>query len=101
MCSMGKVTRDVYKCDECGHEWLPEGGEMPKQCPSRKCRSRKWNEGDKGESASAMPVRVRERAIAGVSAPVVRVPVCPWCESSSDVVDWGDAHRCRKCARNF
>ena len=33
----------VLQCDVCGHRWLPEGDNLPKQCPSRKCRSAKWN----------------------------------------------------------
>lgn len=39
------IKRQVYKCAVCQHEWIPEGEEKPEQCPSRKCRSRKW-EGD-------------------------------------------------------
>ena len=35
----------VMVCDECGHRWLPEqNGAIPTQCPSRKCRSRRWND---------------------------------------------------------
>ena len=33
----------VLQCDVCSHRWLPEGDALPKQCPSRKCRSAKWN----------------------------------------------------------
>jgi len=43
---MAKVPITVmgYKCDRCGHEWLPRGGEEdkePKVCP--KCKSAWWN----------------------------------------------------------
>lgn len=34
----------VLICDACGKRWLPEGSKMPVQCPSRDCRSRRWNE---------------------------------------------------------
>jgi hypothetical protein len=32
-----------YRCDRCGHEWLPKGSERkePKVCP--KCKSPYWN----------------------------------------------------------
>lgn len=48
------VTRKVAVCDECGHEWLPKG-EAPKQCPSRKCRSRRWNSGEANRGGRAIP----------------------------------------------
>jgi hypothetical protein len=35
---------NVCICDKCGHKWIAENRELPKQCPSRKCRSRQWNE---------------------------------------------------------
>lgn len=40
---MGKVQRWVFKCDACGHEWIPDGERKPERCPDRKCRSRKWD----------------------------------------------------------
>lgn len=36
--------RRVAHCDECEHEWIPEG-EYPKRCPSRECRAVNWNQG--------------------------------------------------------
>lgn len=40
---MGHERVWVWVCDECGHKWLDEGV-VPKQCPARGCRSRKWDE---------------------------------------------------------
>lgn len=40
---MGVDTTVVLSCEMCGHRWLREGDGMPKQCPSRKCRSSKWD----------------------------------------------------------
>ena len=40
---MSRVTVDAWQCDECGHRWLPEGKQKPLRCPSRKCRSVKWD----------------------------------------------------------
>lgn len=51
----GKRIR-ILECalPSCGHVWLQEGKrvdqehvtfeKLPQQCPSRKCRSRKWNQ---------------------------------------------------------
>ena len=46
-----KVRRWAWKCAVCGFEWLvkfPHPGKrhheiVPKQCPSKACRSRQWN----------------------------------------------------------
>lgn len=42
---MGRVPITVmgYRCERCGHEWIPrgEGSEEPRVCP--KCRSPWWN----------------------------------------------------------
>lgn len=37
------ITLMGFKCERCGHEWVPRGGteEEPKVCP--KCRSPWWN----------------------------------------------------------
>jgi hypothetical protein len=42
---MSTVEREVWRCDECGFEWLKTEGIVPVQCPSRKCRKRSWNKG--------------------------------------------------------
>jgi len=38
---LGEVTRKVWKCDRCGHEWLSRDGEKPLRCAS--CKSVYWN----------------------------------------------------------
>lgn len=37
------ITVMGYRCERCGHEWIPRGGseEEPRVCP--KCRSPWWN----------------------------------------------------------
>jgi predicted Zn-ribbon and HTH transcriptional regulator len=35
------ITVMGYKCERCGHEWIPRGEEIPRVCP--KCRSAWWN----------------------------------------------------------
>ena len=40
MASVYIVTRPVWECGECKWQWIPRGREIPKQCPSRKCRKR-------------------------------------------------------------
>jgi predicted Zn-ribbon and HTH transcriptional regulator len=42
-----KKTVTAYKCDKCGHEWVPRYGKAPKVCP--KCKRETWNEGEKSE----------------------------------------------------
>src|SRR6266436_8387486 len=37
---MPTVKVDVWKCGECGHEWL--GEEKPKRCA--RCKSRRWDD---------------------------------------------------------
>ena len=38
---VAKVQLWGYRCERCGHEWLPRKGEEPKVCP--KCKSPYWN----------------------------------------------------------
>lgn len=33
----------MLHCDVCGFEWIKKQGKIPEQCPSSRCRSRKWN----------------------------------------------------------
>ncbi len=40
---MAVTTVQAWECDLCGYVWLKVAGRDPKQCPSRKCRSRSWN----------------------------------------------------------
>ena len=39
--SVGVITRKVWKCDRCDHEWLSRDGEKPLRCAS--CKSPYWN----------------------------------------------------------
>ena len=45
MAPMAKVKMTVwgYRCERCGHEWLPrqQDGPEPRVCP--KCKSPYWN----------------------------------------------------------
>lgn len=38
---MGEITLKGFKCERCGHEWVPREEEQPKVCP--KCKSPYWN----------------------------------------------------------
>jgi len=35
------ITLLGFRCQRCGHEWVPRTGEQPKVCPS--CKSPYWN----------------------------------------------------------
>lgn len=36
-----KIQVDGFKCERCGHEWIPRTKEQPIICP--KCKSPYWN----------------------------------------------------------
>ena len=47
---MAKVLLEGFKCERCGHEWVPrEKGVEPKVCPSLTCKSPYWNKPRKTE----------------------------------------------------
>lgn len=50
------ITVMGYRCDRCGHEWIPRGDseEEPRTCP--KCRSPYWNKPRK----NAIPMTYEE-----------------------------------------
>lgn len=49
-----KITLQGYKCERCGHEWIPKGKETPKVCP--KCKSPYWNVPRKNKTERAVKV---------------------------------------------
>jgi len=55
------ITIMGYRCERCGHEWIPRGNPEvePRVCP--KCRSPWWNKAKK----SMMPYEEFKRKIAG------------------------------------
>ena len=38
---MGEITLKGYKCERCGHKWIPREKEKPRVCP--KCKSPYWD----------------------------------------------------------
>ena len=38
---MAKIKMDGYRCEACGHEWVPRSTERPALCP--KCKSLRWD----------------------------------------------------------
>ena len=53
---MSRVMREMWHCDLCGWEWMPDSSAKPARCPSRACRSRKWDRLKRGgEMADATP----------------------------------------------
>lgn len=39
---MARIKADAYKCERCGHVWLPRNVDKePRVCP--KCKSPYWN----------------------------------------------------------
>jgi predicted Zn-ribbon and HTH transcriptional regulator len=39
--SMAEITLKGYKCERCGHVWVPREHERPRVCP--KCKSAYWD----------------------------------------------------------
>ena len=61
---MAKVPITVmgYRCDRCGHEWLPRGDvKDPKVCP--KCHSPWWDTPKKGAATTYEDFRDRIRQV--------------------------------------
>lgn len=85
------ITYDVkvFKCDVCGHRWLPEGNIIPPQCPSRRCRSRRWNYLAE-PAASAVAIHPHAAPVQPASAPIT-VPSLP---SASSIRPLGRVPRC-------
>ncbi len=49
---MGEVTVTAFKCERCGHVWLPKTERRPTICP--KCKSPYW------DKPRIRPVREKE-----------------------------------------
>ena len=37
------IVVSMYRCERCGHEWVPRRDRPPKVCPNLKCKSPYWN----------------------------------------------------------
>lgn len=65
---MATVTTQAYQCDVCGYKWLPRTDGLPECCPSRDCRSRRWNSGVSENREYKVP-RKSDR-VAGDGSPI-------------------------------
>ena len=101
---MSFVSRGVWKCDECGHEWLPGKDWKPDRCPSRKCRSTKWDKDGGGTEVMVKPVEpVRSKVELPVSVVVPKKTAvgggCRKC--GKKLLEWGsEMMRCVECGIN-
>ena len=67
---MGSAFVDCWKCDVCGWRWI-KGEIWPSHCPSKKCRSRKWNSLSAGASDAVVATRLE------VPAPIPTQTIAP------------------------
>lgn len=42
------IKKKGFKCERCGHEWIPRNEEMPIICP--RCKSPYWNKSRKNHN---------------------------------------------------
>lgn len=40
--AIGYKVQTAFKCQRCGHEWIPRYDRVPKQCAHPNCRSQAW-----------------------------------------------------------
>ena len=83
---MSIVAREAWKCDVCGFEWLRSDGIVPVQCPSKKCRTRKWNLLWSGEKAN-----IAKSGIVGKETVVESV------DGHLEAKKEGSSEQCEKC----
>ena len=62
---MSRVLREMWHCDVCGWEWMPDAERVPVRRPHRKCGTRHWNLHDAPSEGRPSPVQVAA-AIPGV-----------------------------------
>ena len=70
---MGTAWVECWKCDECGFRWI-KTEVFPERCPSRKCRSRKWNVSDQ---PTVMRHYVRSQPVQAEPQPIKDDPIPP------------------------
>jgi rubrerythrin len=54
-----RKTFTVYRCERCGHEWIPRGDRPPDVCPSPTCKSPYWDRPRRQQPAAARGKRKR------------------------------------------
>ena len=102
---MARVKIEAWKCDVCGWTWIPESTKEPERCPSRKCRSIRWNSGKVEKMIIARdtepekPKAIPKATETEKPVKVGRLAPCPRCEGPP--VSWGPMRRCQKCGQNW
>lgn len=49
----GLKTLPTYKCNVCGHEWIPRIITRPVKCPNQSCQSPYWDKPKSSTSKAA------------------------------------------------
>ncbi len=64
--------RRCLVCEVCEFAWLKQGEELPDNCASQKCRSRKWNASARVVPVQAGPKIIEPRQVEESSPPTAR-----------------------------
>jgi len=52
---VARVTFQGYRCERCGHQWVPRQTEEPRVCP--KCKNPYWNRPRRVPKVAAVKAR--------------------------------------------
>ena len=69
---MAVIEVRACKCEVCGHVWLPETFEpIPVRCPSRLCRSTRWNANGARSAAAHIKEATAASAVLDAVGPTI------------------------------
>lgn len=66
---MSVITREVNRCNQCTHEWIPQPGVLYTHCTSSKCRSRRWNKPKAADVAASVSVEASASVVVASELP--------------------------------
>lgn len=89
---MSRITMEVWKCDVCGWAWIPESQKTPERCPSRICRSSRWNGAARPETVVTPKAKPERPKAPEIQKPME--PEMPRCKYEEYDPETGETYRC-------